>query len=182
MVGFFMGCWGGEMGGLEWWSLVCFLVFLRLWIWCGVCCWEMEHGEIYISIPAQTHPLSLFTVSLSLVPIAKAPPQKKEKKRILRHLLPPRHNLFIPPQLLSTPLHSTIQTRLNPRRNFLHRSFHPYQSNKFSHFASLDPNSILVAHIRIWIDCCCCCCCCCGIRQHILLLITIIIIISIVTR
>lgn len=72
-------------------------------------CLEMENGEIYISIPAQTHSLSLSLSLLPLTPTAKTTPRKK-KKGILRHLLPPRHNLFIPPQLLSTPLHSTIQT------------------------------------------------------------------------
>lgn len=56
------------------------LVWRLLMEWNGwSSCLEMEHGEIYISIPAQTHSLPLFSVSLPLVPTAKAPPRKKKE-------------------------------------------------------------------------------------------------------
>lgn len=70
-----MGCWGGEMGGF---GVVEFGMFSGLWevvdlVWRLLMGWngwssclEMEHSEKYISIPAQKHSLSLFSVSLSL--------------------------------------------------------------------------------------------------------------------
>jgi hypothetical protein len=78
---------------------------------------------------------------------AEMPPHR-DKNNGSSHLLPPQHNLLIPPQLLPTPLNSPIKTRLDPPRNLLHRRLHPHQPNEFPDFPPLDPDPIFIAQAR----------------------------------